>query len=448
LIVVPYEVIHPTNGYFISKGFPFVMVNTSLVRVTVSDFSLQSFESYAGGKFSKLGYTTFGYDPSKDRLTVVSTGEAYELVHSSSQDDPVGSFTIPSGKYTGEDGSLSVTMDFEDIDGSRSVDYHITRGGTEYSLVVKPGFLMPGSSLVQVPLLKADLLGLQSYFHGLTDDFYYQNLGYDPAKDTITLLLGNSDHITLVHAPPTTTSPPSSTRTPPSSGQPLKKPLDAYAERDDPVFPPIPATTDFLEGDRVNYLLFRNQPSYSFPTAMISRSLIKVTVGDAQVRLWRQSQSYGRYFDADSFDMLGYDAARNSISLIGKRGAYELFLDADKTEYLGAPTKPSGVYKASVGALTVLLEFSEGIGGSLARYAIKFITNEIAFTVGSPFVMLSSSLIQVNLTSDDLSSLHFSLAGLSTGKYYTTLGYDSANNVVTFVVENSQGVALIHQPSD
>ncbi|KAF4739782.1 hypothetical protein FOZ63_009433, partial [Perkinsus olseni] len=438
-----------------SRSFPFVMVNTSLVRVAVDDDTLDYWERSVPGAFSREGYTMFGYDPYQNRVSAVSTGEAYELVPTrytrfACKKRTAAPVIKPHGKYfgkanlggTGLYGSyeLSVTMEFKDIDGGRRIDYHFTLAGSEYSLLVKPTLLMQTSSLIQVELLELDVSGIQSFFPGLSKDFFYKNLGYDSEKDIVTLVLDSSKHITLVNeASSIPTTPPSPTPTAPPSLPPTsRKPLGHYTRGS----PPTSVQLKFLPDGRLVFETPANRAQageikYSpyHATVWVSSSLVRVLVNDAEARLWANTAPAGDHFKAESFTLLGYDPENDIITMIGRDGAYEFSADHNQNSTI---TKPSGVYKGQNGALSVSMRFSQSGGSSLVYYDIQLGqryapgSRQITFTRGSPFVMLSSSIIDVDLSTSGLSDIHFSLPGLSTDYYYTTLGYDSATNVVTF----------------
>ncbi|KAF4656510.1 hypothetical protein FOZ61_006923 [Perkinsus olseni] len=403
------------------------------------------------GRLPREGYTMFGYDPSGDYISVMSTALIYRTL-----------VIEPHGTYSGKaklDGiglydsnELSGTMEFKDINGERTINYHFALAGSgvssEYNLLVKPTLLMQTPRLVQVELLEWDVSGIQSLFPGLSKDFFYKNLGYDPEKDIITLLLRNSKHITLVNVASATPT------TPPSSMPTLRKPRGRYTRKS----PPTSVQLEFLENDKLVFETPANRvvigKKKHFPrhaTVRVSSSLVRVLVSEAEARLLGETAPAGVHFKAESFTLLGYDSAKERITMIGRDGAYEFSADFNRESIV---TRPSGVYKGQNGALSVTMRFLQSDESSLVYYDIQLGqryapgSRQITFSSGSPFAMLSSSIIDVDLSTSVLSDIHLTLPGVSTDHYYTNLGYDSVINVVTFVLGNSQGIDLVYQPSD
>ncbi|KAF4742348.1 hypothetical protein FOZ63_020653, partial [Perkinsus olseni] len=160
-------------------------------------------------------------------------------------------------------------------------------------------------------------------------DFFYKNLGYDSDKDIITLLLDDSKHITLVNeasGTPTTPPPPTPTTPPP----PTREPLGRYTRKSPPTFVQL----EFLTNDRLIFetsarrALTRGKKCfYSHATVRVSSSLIRVLASEAQLLFWANTAPAGDYFKAESFTLLGYDSEKNSITMIGRDGAYEFSAD-------------------------------------------------------------------------------------------------------------------------
>ncbi|KAF4685186.1 hypothetical protein FOZ60_006805 [Perkinsus olseni] len=204
---VKYNIRSPMLDSKSMNSYPIAMISSSLIRVTVDEQQQQYWEQYHPGQFSREGYTVFGYDPVKNRVTMVATGDAFEVLHESDPAEdagPVTDVTKPSGVYRVQDGGLSMTMEFKQVGGRDRVHYHIRFGERDYSSLLDPAFLMLSSSMVRVELSESDLFRLHGRFPGLSRDFFYMNLGYDPVADVITFVLDSYLGVNLVHSPTTT----------------------------------------------------------------------------------------------------------------------------------------------------------------------------------------------------------------------------------------------------
>ncbi|KAF4657555.1 hypothetical protein FOL46_007366 [Perkinsus olseni] len=68
-------------------------VNIRLIRVTVDEQQQQYWEQHHPGQFSREGYTVFGCDPVKNRVTMVASGDAFEVLHESDPAEDAGPVT-------------------------------------------------------------------------------------------------------------------------------------------------------------------------------------------------------------------------------------------------------------------------------------------------------------------------------------------------------------------
>ncbi|KAF4702525.1 hypothetical protein FOZ62_013852, partial [Perkinsus olseni] len=125
---VKYNIRSPMLDSKTMNSYSTAMVSSSLIRVSVDEQQQQYWEQFHPGQFSREGYTLFGYDPVKNRVTMVATGDAFEVLHESDpakDAGPVTDVTKPSGVYRAEDGGLSMTMEFKQVAGNDRVHYHI-----------------------------------------------------------------------------------------------------------------------------------------------------------------------------------------------------------------------------------------------------------------------------------------------------------------------------------
>ncbi|KAF4667712.1 hypothetical protein FOL47_003422 [Perkinsus chesapeaki] len=208
---VEYEVLTPQSESSPFASFPASMVSSSVVSVVVTQFQLDYWRMYHPGSFEDLGLQIFFYDAATDRITVNSIGRAFEILHSSDPGEGPGSVADvrkPNGMYRAVERGIDITIEF--VNGR--VTYNFEVGDVSYSFPFDVDFSMGSSSLIKVFVPRSQLHGLHGRFPGLSEDYFYTNLGYDPAKDEITFLLESWRAVILRLTEPS--SPPARTRIP------------------------------------------------------------------------------------------------------------------------------------------------------------------------------------------------------------------------------------------
>ncbi|KAF4647689.1 hypothetical protein FOL47_004294, partial [Perkinsus chesapeaki] len=176
------------------------MVSSSMIKVSIDDAQQNYWEEDHPGTFNKEGYTLLGYDPIMNRITMITTGESFEMLHESDPLEDAGSVETvrkPLGIYKARDGALSVTLKFKKDGRHDRVHFKIKLGSVEHEFSLYADFGMHSSSLISVDVPEFELFHLHGKFPGLSTDFFYSTLGYDPAADIITLLLDKSRAVTL-----------------------------------------------------------------------------------------------------------------------------------------------------------------------------------------------------------------------------------------------------------
>ncbi|KAF4725644.1 hypothetical protein FOZ63_013487, partial [Perkinsus olseni] len=226
---VKYKIYTPQRDSWTSASFPTLMRGSSIVAVRVPTIQMDFWMRNHPGAFNEWGLKVFFYDSVQNRITVNAAGASFQLLHDSDPAEDAGPVTTtpPDGIYQSVDeiddphgffpsSRLEVTMGFWKERG-RAL-YRIAQNDAEYSFPFEVDFFMKSSSLIRVRIPQNQLHGLHGRFPGLSNDYCYMNLGYDPKRDVITFLLNELRVVTLQRVqavtPASTTALPTLTAKP------------------------------------------------------------------------------------------------------------------------------------------------------------------------------------------------------------------------------------------
>ncbi|KAF4679331.1 hypothetical protein FOZ60_015200 [Perkinsus olseni] len=197
---VKYKIYTPQHDTWTLASFPTLMRGSSIVAVRVPTIQMDFWMRNHPGAFNEWGLKVFFYDPVQNRITVNAAGASFQLLHDSDPAEDAGPVTTtpPDGIYQSVDeiddthgffpsSRLEVTTRFWKERG-RAL-YRIAQNDAEYSFPFEVDFFMKSSSLIRVRIPQNQLHGLHGRFPGLSNDYGYMNLGYDPKRDVITFLL-------------------------------------------------------------------------------------------------------------------------------------------------------------------------------------------------------------------------------------------------------------------
>ncbi|KAF4741810.1 hypothetical protein FOZ62_013267, partial [Perkinsus olseni] len=191
---VKYKIYTPQRDSWTSASFPTLMRGSSIVAVRVPTIQMDFWMRNHPGAFNEWGLKVFFYDSVQNRITVNAAGASFQLLHDSDPAEDAGPVTTtpPDGIYQSVDeiddphgffpsSRLEVTMGFWKERG-RAL-YRIAQNDAEYSFPFEVDFFMKSSSLIRVRIPQNQLHGLHGRFPGLSNDYCYMNLGYDPKRD-------------------------------------------------------------------------------------------------------------------------------------------------------------------------------------------------------------------------------------------------------------------------
>ncbi|KAF4650061.1 hypothetical protein FOL47_001475 [Perkinsus chesapeaki] len=211
----------------------------------------------------------------------------------------------------------------------------------------------------------------------------------------------------------------------------------------------VNADITFFGDGRLKYRLrvldMDSSPAGSYPFDMVTSSIIKVTVDDAQHNFWKEHNPGG--FDEEGLTTLGYDPILDRVTVISTGGAIELLHESDKLNAPGAVElePPSGLYKAKDGDLKVKIHFTADGENIRASYQIRLKEVVYASPVSADVRMLSSSLLFIEVPASALHELRLMFPFLTPEWFYRTLGYNAADNEITFLLDQHRAVILKHR---
>ncbi|KAF4656075.1 hypothetical protein FOL47_009178, partial [Perkinsus chesapeaki] len=166
-----------------------VMLGPAVFAVKVPQFRVNYWLHELPGRFEEWGLRVFFYHPLLDMITVNAAGRTFQIARAS---DPVEKIAVidpkqPDGTYQSIEAGLEVTMEFDSA-RSRAM-YHLLLRDKEYDFPFDVDFTMLSTSLIRVWVPQHQLYALHGRFPGLSHDYFYLNLGYDPVNNEITFLL-------------------------------------------------------------------------------------------------------------------------------------------------------------------------------------------------------------------------------------------------------------------